>query len=639
MKPLSLVLALISLAACNCQPATGVVRCTSDTDCPSSQICHTLDATCVQCVTDANCTSGLCLADDTCSACGPNAPCPQGQTCGANGTCAAGCDSAMAGCPTGFCLPGSNLCVECRQDSDCGQGRVCDSNNQCRAGCSTNSPACMSGQVCNTDAGICVGCVTHFDCAQGVCDPSTSSCVGCLTNADCHAPDAICDVTTHTCVSCDVDTDCGPGNICHNHLCVPGCSTANPNCPNGRVCDPTGGQCVQCTSDAQCSGTTPRCDPADVCVQCMPGSTDNCPVDEYCRPDFICERGCKTGADCVSGVCLGDHSCSDCTMDSQCAAGKICQGGTCTDACSATNPCGTGQECCDQRCVDEQTDNGNCGACGNPCGTNETCCGGMCSALDTAAHCGACGTTCTTGQDCCGGSCQSTTTLTRCGSCTTACGTDQFCDGTQCQNVVFPNFCANKNVYAIHDGITLDDGATDVLASTIAANCPLSTNIVTGLQTNAAWVDQDAGTLLLGSGSTVVTAGGPVACKPVKWLESTSKSTKVYYASNNIDTFYFKKRIDNSIAASIAVSSCSQHHDILVVELVTDPSSGTLALIAYGVCVGGYGTQAAGWFYANEMLPNRMSYPDSWYVFDWQDTNMDSLPNASDTFTKLASGQ
>ena len=39
------------------------------------------------------------------------------------------------------------------------------------------------------------------------------------------------------------------------------------------------------------------------------------------------------------------------------------------------------------------------------------------------------------------------------------------------------------------------------------------------------------------------------------------------------------------------------------------------------------------------MLPNRMSYPDSWYLFQWDDTNMDSLPNLGDSFVKLASGQ
>src|SRR5699024_8687689 len=123
------------------------------------------------------------------------------------------------------------------------------------------------------------------------------------------------------------------------------------------------------------------------------------------------------------------------------------------------------------------------------------------------------------------GSCQAVNTLQRCGACNVACGADQFCDGAACHDIVFPEFCANRRVYAIHDGIALDDGATDVLASTIAANCPMSTVITYGPQSNPAWVDQTTGALLLGSGSTVVTAGGPFANKPVKWMERTSLTT------------------------------------------------------------------------------------------------------------------
>ena len=73
-------------------------------------------------------------------------------------------------------------------------------------------------------------------------------------------------------------------------------------------------------------------------------------------------------------------------------------------------------------------------------------------------------------------------------------------------------------------------------------------------------------------------------------------------------------------------------------ELLTDPASGTLALIGYGACPNGYGTQAAAWYYANVMLPNAQSYPNSWYIVEWRDGNGDALPNAADTFTIKASG-
>jgi hypothetical protein len=39
------------------------------------------------------------------------------------------------------------------------------------------------------------------------------------------------------------------------------------------------------------------------------------------------------------------------------------------------------------------------------------------------------------------------------------------------------------------------------------------------------------------------------------------------------------------------------------------------------------------------MLPNRAAYPDSWYLYEWTDTNGDGQAQITDTFTRLASGQ
>ncbi|MBL8949389.1 MAG: hypothetical protein JNK82_01340 [Myxococcaceae bacterium] len=635
-------LVLLVLSGCQCAPPVSP-GCTSNVDCPSSQVCNTVDDTCVGCLTDGQCESGLCLPDHTCSQCGPNTPCGQGMVCGADGTCKNGCETSTAGCPPGsYCLAGSSTCVACLYDSHCGQGAVCDPNtNQCRPGCSPQNPTCAPGLVCDTAAGACVGCLANVHCPaqQPACNPATQTCVGCLSNASCGGATPFCDVANQICVQCLTDPQCAAGKVCTAGTCTPGCSAANPACPAGQICKVAAGQCVQCIDDAQCGGATPRCETTtNRCVACLPGANDNCPVNQYCRPDFVCERGCKTGADCPSGVCLPDHSCSMCTMDNQCAAGQVCQGGTCTAACGAANPCGAGKQCCEMRCVDFTNDRNNCGACGNVCGAGQSCCNGTCSGLNTNNNCGACGTTCGAGTGCCGNTCRSTTTLTDCGGCGITCTANQFCDGTMCRNITFPEFCANSRVYVIYDGIANDDAATNMLASTIATNCPTTTIIEYGPQSNPAWVDQTTGALLFGGGSTVVTAGGPFANKPVKWMERTSQTTKVYFHTNGIDTFSFKRRSDDLTLVSQPASSCSSHHDVLLVELARDPSSGTLALIAYGVCGGGYGTQAAGWYYANVMLPNRTAYPDSWYLFEWNDTNNDSLPNAGDSFVRITSG-
>ncbi len=610
---------LVVLSGCTCGGAA--VGCKAPNDCVGSKpYCATALDSCVQCLQDSHCAGG--------------------EICNAYGICEAGCRNDTDRCSLGqVCLAGAG-CVQCTADAQCAVGQVCTAN-QCVPGCSILKPACAAGLVCDTKKATCVGCVDSSQCVtagQPVCDPATQQCVGCLSSASCSPVAPNCDPATHTCVHCVANNQCAAGSVCVNQACVPGCTATQP-CAAGSVCGP-GGTCVQCVNDAQCSGATPRCSIANnTCVACLPGASDNCAPGQYCRADFVCERGCKTGADCPSGVCLADHSCGGCTLDAHCSAAKVCQGGSCIAACSNSNPCGAGQVCCGTHCQSYLTDNNNCGGCGIVCGGGSSCCGGSCQALDTLANCGGCGIHCGANQGCCTGACQNINTQTSCGACGRACGADQFCDGLACHNVVFPEFCANTKVYAIQDGQTLDNAATNVLASTIVTNCSSQTTLQTGPQTNPAWIDQTTGALLLGSGSTVVTAGGPFPNLPVKWLERTRQVTKVYFATNGIDTFYFRKRSDSSNVVTRPSAMCSSHNDVFLVELVKDPVSGTLALIAYGLCSGGYGTQTGAWYWANQILPNRNQYPNSWYIFEWTDTNADSAPNAGDTFTQLASGQ
>jgi Cys-rich repeat protein len=618
----------------------------ADSQCtdPNKPFCGGEDAryTCVECRDDVQCASGLCLPNGSCGQCGPDAMCPIGQTCSADGKCVIGCASAQGNCPTGtHCKAGSDICVDCTLDTHCGPGRICGPDSTCVPGCSMQNPNCPMGLVCDMAGKQCVGCVQSSDCHNPqlpACDVSSKTCVACIDNSTCPSSAPVCDVPAHACVTCLQNSDCPSGAVCDHKTCVPGCTATQP-CPTGLQCDLGPGACVTCVNDSHCGSGAPRCDPASqTCVACLPGPSDNCSSGNYCRPDHVCERGCKTGSDCPSGLCLADHSCQACTLDTQCAAGKVCMGGVCTAACGPQNPCGAGKSCCNERCLDELSDPLNCGACGNVCGAGSACCQGQCKALNTGNDCGACGKACGAGSGCCGGSCAPTNVPAQCGACGVSCGADQFCDGSACVDLTFPNFCANKKVYAIYDGISIDDAATNVLASTIALNCSASTVISYGPQSNPAWVDQSTGALLLGSGATVVTAGGPFPNKPLKWLERTQQLTRVYFYTNGIDTYSFKRRSDESTLTSMTVSQCNPHHDRFVVELSTDPANGTLALIGYGVCNGGYGTQAAAYLWANVMLPNRSAYPDSWYLFDWVDTNNDSIANDGDTFTKLVSG-
>jgi hypothetical protein len=193
-------------------------------------------------------------------------------------------------------------------------------------------------------------------------------------------------------------------------------------------------------------------------------------------------------------------------------------------------------------------------------------------------------------------------------------------------------------VYEIYDGITPDNHAADVMASTITANCPSTVTVHTANQTDAMLVNQSTGQPLGGAGVTYVLGGGPSPNKPLRWLERTQKATKIYFDAPDGINYYWRKRANGTAVAQMPGSQCSTHNDQFIIELVTDPNSGTLTLAGYGACPGGKGTLAAAWYYANVLLPNAANYPDSWYVFRWNDADNDAAPSTPDTFTILAHG-
>ena len=69
---------------------------------------------------------------------------------------------------------------------------------------------------------------------------------------------------------------------------------------------------------------------------------------------------------------------------------------------------------------------------------------------------------------------------------------------------------------------------------------------------------------------------------------------------------------------------------------MVEPKSGTLCFAVTGMY--GYGTMAAGFWAANQVIPNRASFTDSWYAYQWQDTDKVPGPSLSDTWTLIQSG-
>ena len=97
------------------------------------------------------------------------------------------------------------------------------------------------------------------------------------------------------------------------------------------------------------------------------------------------------------------------------------------------------------------------------------------------------------------------------------------------------------------------------------------------------------------------------------------------------------ERKNQNIALDTAITMLTMTHDYFLLQLAFEPQSGTLVFMGYGLY--GSGTTAAGWFFQNILLPNKSSYTDRYYVFEWTDTDQTPGPSGQDTYTQMASGK
>ena len=177
---------------------------------------------------------------------------------------------------------------------------------------------------------------------------------------------------------------------------------------------------------------SPDADPADVTVG--PDVVDAGVDVSMMLPDVNCPAGQSVcGTSCVDTQ-SDDTNCGAC--GATCPMGQRCAMGVCG--------CSMGQTACGGSCVDTQSDERNCGACGTVCPAAQSCEMGLCclpcaaprvvcgagarmTCTDTqtdTSNCGACGMLCPRGQSCSMGRCQ-------CPMGTTGCGTPTVCVNTQ----------------------------------------------------------------------------------------------------------------------------------------------------------------------------------------------------------------
>lgn len=267
-------------------------------------------------------------------------------------------------------------------------------------------------------------CATNLDCAAGVC--SLATCCDRKCEGPCEAcGDGTCDpkgegascgtVAGAVCLGVDckipAGQPCGAAPDCHDGFCEPKLDAASATervcctetCAEGQGCNPAG-KCARprLQTGAPCAGPgDTSCADGLECKECL-GSTQR-----QCTPEDECCNGCGGGFECIAGACqckLVDFFDCNGTCIEVCPSDQECQ----PDAgqCGCRDPSLT---LCDRVCVDTQSDEANCGACGNACDDGASCNGGACAAPGVGEPCpdGVCeeGGFCSNGV-CCADGCE-----------------------------------------------------------------------------------------------------------------------------------------------------------------------------------------------------------------------------------------
>jgi hypothetical protein len=324
-----------------------------------------------------------------------------------------------------------------------------------------------------------------------------------------------------------------------------------------------------------CPATTPVCDTArSLCVQCRT-TNDTCDAGTYCTTQGACVRGCRTGADCRTGLCLPSHDCVTCQGDTECEATRVCGSGICSAPCATSATCTLGYQCCGTRCVDTTRDPSHCGACAQPC-VGET-----------------------------------------------------FCGASSCRPTILSNICNISQATALLDGAREDDDAGISMAQGLVSLCvPTVVTASAVPQLDSGVLDAVTGEPLL-FGPMLCVGGGSFFQRSVAWLESVNLAP---VRDTSTSTQYRISLRDGGVVTTGPISALGPTRDIILVQLVRAPTGAIM------LNIGGYygeGTTAGAWYFRNVLLPMRASLASGWYVIDWTDVNANG-PDMMDTFVQLA---
>jgi len=335
------------------------------------------------------CTSGeTCKADGTCAACTPACADKQCGDDGCGGSCGTCDDPVEKACDAGKCVdpcaPSPIACktAECGNDGcggscgECTNGSACDSGackavplpeaptscvghcgSKAESGCACTASCEKNGSCCEDYKNIC-SCVP--DCKGKAC--GSDGCGG--SCGTCSDATPFCDATQQCTASCAKQCD---GKACGDDGCGGSCGTcaATETCSWSMQCVPKAWFCPASyfndglACDCGCGAPDPDCADAKLLVFGCPTSNTACEPTGLCKVDLCGTNGECTGAWCTGtyaagggtykGVCQAP-SASAKAPGAYCKAGAECASGVCLEGlcrvyCQADGDCPSSQRC------------------------------------------------------------------------------------------------------------------------------------------------------------------------------------------------------------------------------------------------------------------------------------------------------
>jgi hypothetical protein len=208
-----------------------------------------------------------------------------------------------------------------------------------------------------------------------------------------------------------------------------------------------------------------------------------------------------------------------------------------------------------------------------------------------------------------------------------------------CTPGVLGNICDNPTATLFFDAYEADNQAATTIGAALASACGMTVE-----SPDAAPFNPTSGQPMTGIGNLCVIGGGSYGQPVTAYLDNHLLTDVVVgggYDDANIFDINFTDRANPGgpvVLASAPYSATPTNTDYFLVELATDPASGSLCLDVLGLTA--QGTTAGAYYVANHLLGNGafQGSTNSWYVYYWASADDGGVPSDADTFTFVASG-